>query len=568
MTMKRPALAFSALTLALLLLCPTHAHAIFGFGEPDSQEYFYASPFGFIRESLPVDAVISQVTGDNQTTGNKRMLGSRDILYMDLASPEEVSPGDLFTMYRRIHKVYHPANGGYLGDLISVLGVVKIKQVYDYVAAIQVVKSYLPISSGDAAMRYVPPPPKQDPVPGRSLPDSHGVIVEFPPQQTLIAQGHVVYIDWGREDGLQVGDRLKTFRVGSGLPIRTIGELQVVDVQDQTASARIVGSIAPLALGDLFTFQEATNRTVASVPGQDIERLAEQFETLDTPEFLEDTETANIDVQVDGDETRVSVHLDGLMERVRFDEGKADIKPAGQKILKQIAEILKEENNRLIRIAGHADSKPIGPSLKIYFPDNKALSEARAKSVAQFLIQESGMESDKLTTVGFGDRKPVASNATDSGREANRRVEIVLYSSTSSEPPAPGFESGDMSQESTPTELGFPTGDEMFLGVPSPLEEGSSAPSGSKPGTSMGDPQAEEPHGAVSSVGELTSSAAESFLEPVSPSGAQELGEEPSPIVEPFSIPAANESVTPPGSAELEDLVQPESPVSLPTPAN
>ncbi|MEE9204349.1 MAG: flagellar motor protein MotB [Nitrospirales bacterium] len=393
-----------------------------GFATAQPSDAFYASPAGFIRETLPLEGMVSTITGDSQFTGNRRLLGSRDQLYLDLTNPEEVTPGDLFTIYRRIHQVFHPLNGTYLGDLVSVRGVVKVKSVTLSKATVNVVQAYKSIAPEDSAMPYVPAPVQVASVPKRRLPVVPGVIVDLPHRMTLIAQGHVVYVDWGREDGLRLGDRLETFRVGSGLPVRVIGELEVVALEDYTASARVARSMAPLLLGDRFTFKESSRERMAAGESEedDIGRFARTLEGLSQPSQIK------VSVQQDGE--RLTITLVDLVAQLGFDEGEAYVKPPGRKVLKQISEILTGMTDKHIRIEGHADSKPIGPSLISQFPTNWELSEARATGVAQFFGEEGGLDSATLTTVGYADTVPVASNATEEGRRANRRIEILLFS--------------------------------------------------------------------------------------------------------------------------------------------
>ena len=83
--------------------------------------------------------------------------------------------------------------------------------------------------------------------------------------------------------------------------------------------------------------------------------------------------------------------------------------------LKRVAEIIKT-NNFQIEIAGHTDN--IGGDDK-----NQILSEKRAQAVKDFLISE-GCDEKKLVIIGYGAKKPVASNDTESGRAKNRRVEL------------------------------------------------------------------------------------------------------------------------------------------------
>ena len=75
-----------------------------------------------------------------------------------------------------------------------------------------------------------------------------------------------------------------------------------------------------------------------------------------------------------------------------------------------------------IAIEGHTDNSQPGAS--IAFPSNQALSEARAEAVASAIRSAGLTAGDRITTSGFADNKPIASNDTAEGRSANRRVEL------------------------------------------------------------------------------------------------------------------------------------------------
>ena len=145
-------------------------------------------------------------------------------------------------------------------------------------------------------------------------------------------------------------------------------------------------------------------------------------------------------------ETRIS--LGDLMKQLRFESGEATIKSEGYQVLDELIAYLKTTTgDRLIRVEGHADNMEIGPSLKSLYQTNWDLSKARAGGVLRYLIEKGGIDSAKLSSVGYGDTKPMASNATEVGRQKNRRVDIVLYSPESareqSEPAAKPTETGD-----------------------------------------------------------------------------------------------------------------------------
>jgi chemotaxis protein MotB len=138
-------------------------------------------------------------------------------------------------------------------------------------------------------------------------------------------------------------------------------------------------------------------------------------------------------------QTRYS--LSDLMKQLHYESGEARIKQEGYQTLDQLVELVKAAPaDQLIRVEGHADSMEIGPSLKSMYPTNWDLSKARATGVLRYLVEKGGIDSAKISSVGYGATRPVTSNATEDGRARNRRVEIVLYSADSvpsqPEPPA------------------------------------------------------------------------------------------------------------------------------------
>jgi outer membrane protein OmpA-like peptidoglycan-associated protein len=102
---------------------------------------------------------------------------------------------------------------------------------------------------------------------------------------------------------------------------------------------------------------------------------------------------------------------------IEFDTGKANIKPASEKVLAEVLGLLEAQPTWKMRIEGHTDS--VGTNA-----ENLGLSQKRAESVVAWLVQK-GIASTQLVAAGLGDTKPIADNSTDEGRARNRRVELV-----------------------------------------------------------------------------------------------------------------------------------------------
>jgi chemotaxis protein MotB len=106
-----------------------------------------------------------------------------------------------------------------------------------------------------------------------------------------------------------------------------------------------------------------------------------------------------------------------------FSSGAATLAPAAGNILRQISESLQPFPNP-IRVEGHTDNRPINTRA---YPSNWELSSARAASVVQLFMQ-SGIDPRRLAVIGLGEYRPAQSNDTPEGRNANRRVVLVILS--------------------------------------------------------------------------------------------------------------------------------------------
>jgi len=114
----------------------------------------------------------------------------------------------------------------------------------------------------------------------------------------------------------------------------------------------------------------------------------------------------------------VQKQLNEYARTILFDTGKSSIKAESTSVMVDIITILKEYPTARFTVEGHTDS--VG-SAKL----NQSLSESRALSVKEFLV-DKGIEEFRLSAVGYGEDKPIATNNTRSGRTQNRRVEINL----------------------------------------------------------------------------------------------------------------------------------------------
>jgi len=103
---------------------------------------------------------------------------------------------------------------------------------------------------------------------------------------------------------------------------------------------------------------------------------------------------------------------------ILFAFDKDNLNASGLNSMDKIAAFLRERPNRKLLVEGHTDN--IGT-----FEYNQGLSERRAASVKNALV-ERGVAAERIVTIGYSEKYPVASNDTDAGRQQNRRVEVVI----------------------------------------------------------------------------------------------------------------------------------------------
>ncbi|WP_444927567.1 OmpA family protein [Microbulbifer sp. ANSA003] len=124
-------------------------------------------------------------------------------------------------------------------------------------------------------------------------------------------------------------------------------------------------------------------------------------------------EGTGVRVEREGDNIRLI-----MPGNITFGTNRADIRTDFYDTLESVTIVLQEFDQTAIRVSGHTDST----GSDVY---NQSLSEQRANSVASFFSGQ-GVSAGRVQAVGYGERYPIASNDSESGRQANRRVELEL----------------------------------------------------------------------------------------------------------------------------------------------
>ena len=146
-----------------------------------------------------------------------------------------------------------------------------------------------------------------------------------------------------------------------------------------------------------------------------IDKTAMEYDDLDkNPNDVIEAETEKEDRSALF-KKEVTIQLD-----IEFGVGSVEISSTYFDQLKRVADLMKVSPNRSAVIEGHTDSMGSATG-------NLQLSQRRAESVRQNLIDHFGIAQERIVAKGFGETRPIASNETPEGRRKNRRVKVILY---------------------------------------------------------------------------------------------------------------------------------------------
>lgn len=190
------------------------------------------------------------------------------------------------------------------------------------------------------------------------------------------------------------------------------GEAQMT----RTSRNALIGAGIGVAAG-LLTGDSAVERRQRALVGAGIGGLAGgaigAYQDRQQAALREQLQGTGVSVTRNGD--NITLNMPG---NVTFAFNSANLDPQFYPVLNSVATVLKEYDKTIVEVAGHTDS--IGSD-----EVNQRLSEQRANAVAQYLMAQ-GVNPQRFIVVGAGKRYPIASNDTEAGRAANRRVEITL----------------------------------------------------------------------------------------------------------------------------------------------
>ncbi|MEO1015089.1 MAG: OmpA family protein [Pseudomonadota bacterium] len=191
------------------------------------------------------------------------------------------------------------------------------------------------------------------------------------------------------------------------------GERRVSRVGTSAAGGAAAGAAAGAVLGEVIGDRAGKGAAIGAGVGALAGLGIGAYQERQLSKLREQLAGTGVSVTKDGDNIFLNMPSD-----VTFNVDQADIRPAFYDKLNSVALIFQEYDKTTVTIRGHADST----GSDAY---NQQLSERRALSVSRY-ISSQGVEPARLRALGFGESAPIASNDSEAGRAANRRVEIVI----------------------------------------------------------------------------------------------------------------------------------------------
>jgi outer membrane protein OmpA-like peptidoglycan-associated protein len=183
----------------------------------------------------------------------------------------------------------------------------------------------------------------------------------------------------------------------------------------KTAKGAGVGAVAGAVIGAASASKKDRKKgaITGAVAGGAIGAGVGNYMDRQEAKLREQLQGSGVQVRRDGD--TIELIMPG---NITFGTNRAEIRSDFYDVLNSVSTVLKEFDKTAIRVAGHTDSTGSDSY-------NQTLSEERAQSVGRYLMSRN-VASGRIQTVGYGERYPIASNETESGRQANRRVELEL----------------------------------------------------------------------------------------------------------------------------------------------
>ncbi|MFD1707804.1 flagellar motor protein MotB [Siminovitchia sediminis] len=204
-----------------------------------------------------------------------------------------------------------------------------------------------------------------------------------------------------------------------------------VDAQKFQAISRVfsgifIGGDGPVEFDSPIEIKEKLDDK-EQVETDPTEHFTEELADLKILEAIQEKVDQYIQEKQYEDKFSTALTSEGLLitinDSVLFQSGSAEVREEDKKTARELAELLEMEVPRSVIISGHTDDVPIKNS---EYASNWELSVMRAVNFMKLLLENGNLDPRLFSAKGFGEFKPVADNSTAEGREANRRVEVLI----------------------------------------------------------------------------------------------------------------------------------------------
>ena len=218
---------------------------------------------------------------------------------------------------------------------------------------------------------------------------------------------------------IQNWSKVAALMLGAAIALPACTTLDPYTREERPARAQrqaVIGAAVGGAVG-LITGDDSMERKKRALVGAGLGALAGAgvgaYMDRQEARLRAELERTGVSVTRDGD--NITLNMPG---NITFAFGSADLNAGFYDVLNSVSMVLAEFDQTVVEVAGHTDSVGTDDA-------NMLLSQRRAQSVVSYLGTRS-VRSDRMIAIGGGEGHPIATNDTDAGRQANRRVELTL----------------------------------------------------------------------------------------------------------------------------------------------
>ena len=423
---------------------------------------------------------------------NRRISSTGDYIFVDLKDMKP-EPGDLLTVLSRNRLIMHPVymsgekekipfserrmGEGYddldtplgieMGHIVEISGLIEIVEVGEEFSKAIIKETYWDIKQGDLLVPYRDTEYPETRKEAQALPKKEGYLLAFRDEKDAAGYGDIAYIDMGKNENVIPGDHFEVFMTPTHtikalwpeyrdrkIPMmrHLVGEVQVMSVQNETATVIVVESYNQLRPGNQIIFkprkvpvQLAKMKKLRPAPhlGMTDTEKAKLLEEENVQDIQSaDASSANngggsgpqeAEVLEDDNSPFGSASRNGIgqggdgrdpklltfrptthLADIHFPFDQFDLDDASKKVLKNNAEYLKQHPDVKVQIQGHTDERGTNNY-------NLALGARRTNSIKNYLVS-LGVEEDRMYVISFGEEQPFCMETAEACWHQNRRA--------------------------------------------------------------------------------------------------------------------------------------------------